>query len=86
VSRISTENVLEGALQQRHFEEHGHGCKRLGGHGFPTAVVGSAYRREKEIPFLDPMSDPGPFAFPLLKLDFTRNRPSEERFADGGKG
>ena len=31
------------------------------------------------------MSDPGPLALPLLKLDFTRYRPSEGRLADGGE-
>ena len=56
-----------------------------GRHRFPTAIVGSASRREKERPFFDPMRDPGPFAFPFLKLGFTRNGPGEERFADGGK-
>src|SRR5437867_9581874 len=55
------------------------------GSPFPAAIVGSASRREKERPLLDPMSDPRPFVFALLKLGLTRHGPGEERFADRRK-
>ena len=45
----------------------------------------SASRGEEERPFLNPIHDPRPFVFPLLKIDLTRHGPCEERFADGGK-
>src|SRR5438046_3113669 len=52
---------------------------------FPSAVVNASSRREKERPSLDPMSNPGPVAFPLLKLSLTRHGPCNEWFADRGK-
>jgi len=34
---------------------------------------------------VDPMSNPWPVAFPLLKLGLTRHSPCDEWFADAGK-
>src|SRR5213082_1662904 len=56
----------------------------------PESVLSSGsrkclLRREKERPSLDPMSNPGPVAFPLLKLGLTRHGPCDEWFADCGK-
>src|SRR5437867_12590131 len=71
VSRICSENFFQSTLEERQFDEHHHGFKRLRGQRFPAAVVGSASRREKERPLPDPMSNPRSSVLPLLKLDLT---------------
>src|SRR5438034_11312124 len=68
VLRVSSENFFQGALNQRQLDEHEHRFKRLRSQCFPAAVVNASSRREKERPSLDPMRNPGPVAFPLLKL------------------
>src|SRR5438094_285407 len=85
VLRVSSENFFQSALNQRQLDEHEHRFKRLRRHCFPAAVVNASSRREKERPSLDPMSNPWPVAFPLLKLGLTRHGPCDERFADRGK-
>src|SRR5213596_2225520 len=85
VLRVSSENFFQGALNQRQLDEHEHRFKRLRSQCFPAAVVNASSRREKERPSLDPMSNPGPVAFPLLKLGLTRHGPCDEWFADCGK-
>src|SRR5438094_6283396 len=85
VLRVSSENFFQSALNQRQLDEHEHRFKRLRRHCFPAAVVKASSRREKERPSLDPMSNPWPVAFPLLKLGLTRHGPCDERFADRGK-
>jgi len=85
VLRVSSENFFQGALNQRQLDEHEHRFKRLRSHCFPAAVVNASSRREKERPSLDPMRNPGPVAFPLLKLGLTGHGPCDEWFADRGK-
>jgi len=82
---IGPEDFFQSALKERQLDEHIHGFKGFGGHRLPANIVGSAARREKESPFLNPMSDPGLFVFPLLKINVARRDPREERFTDGGK-
>src|SRR5213080_3631990 len=50
-----------------------------------AAVVNASSGGEKEGPSLDPMRNPGPVAFPLLKLGLTRHGPCDEWFADRRK-
>src|SRR5437762_2939583 len=85
VFRVSSENFFQGALNQRQLDEHEHRFKRLRSQCFPAAVVKASSRREKERPSLDPMGNPRPVAFPLLKLSLTRHGPCNEWFADRGK-
>src|SRR5437773_7831752 len=85
VLRVSSENFFQGALNQRQLDEHEHRFKRLRSQCFPAAVVKASSRREKERPSLDPMGNPRPVAFPLLKLSLTRHGPCNEWFADRGK-
>jgi hypothetical protein len=80
---IVAKYFFHGALEQRQFDEHRHGLKRFRSHRFPAAFVRRAAGREEERTFLNMMRDPRLVAFPFLKFGFARNRPREERFADG---
>src|SRR6266478_1020617 len=85
MSRIAAENLFQSSLKERQLNKHRHRFKRLRGHRFPAAIVGSTSRREKERPLLNPMSDPRLFVFAFLKIDLTRHGPCEEWFADRGQ-
>src|SRR5438093_6328946 len=85
VLRVRAEDFLQGALNQRQLDEHEHRFTLLRSQCFPAAVVNASSGGEKEGPSLDPMRNPGPVAFPLLKLGLTRHGPCDEWFADRGK-
>ena len=74
--------VFESAPKHCQLHEHEHGLKGFGSCRFPANVVRSATSCEEERTLLDSICYPGAIILALLKIDFARHGPREERFAD----
>src|SRR5205807_8115878 len=80
--RLVSEGLFENAPKHCQLHEHEHDLEGFGSCRFPANIVRSATSCEEERTLLDSICYPGAIILALLKIDFARHGPREERFAD----